>query len=292
MSKPQQQQQRVVTAVTISLSAQMKMALHATKHGMSNCQIHGIVLGSTTTTTSSAPSSTSSASSVSVVVTDVVPVCHEVPTKPIVDSALRLVDAHLRLSSTTATATTRIIGWYTANDNTNADKEEEDDDDEEEGVPNPSACKIASSIAAATTATTNDNDDTTTLLLLLSTNRLVHCIKNDHNGLPICTVYITGSSSSTPFTQKVNDTLVTTTTMTTKEKEEDGVTKCNNINNNNNSIAQAIEQQLNSIILTSSTTSNNKSNDGGYIFDFVDHLNNHILGEDWITNGIVDTMFF
>ena len=126
MSKPQQQQQRVVTAVTISLSAQMKMALHATKHGMSNCQVHGIVLGSTTTTTSSAPSSTSTASSVSVVVTDVVPVCHEVPTKPIVDSALRLVDAHLRLSSTTAaTATTRIIGWYTANDNTNAEKEEE-----------------------------------------------------------------------------------------------------------------------------------------------------------------------
>jgi ABC-type Zn uptake system ZnuABC Zn-binding protein ZnuA len=83
--------------------------------------------------------------------------------------------------------------------------------------------------------------------------------------------------------------MVLVNVLTTKE-EEDG-TKCNYINNNyNTSIAQAIERQLNTITNNTSTSNSNNTsnNDGGYnIYDFVDHLNNHILGEDWITNGSI-----
>jgi hypothetical protein len=70
--------------ISISLAAQVKMALHATKHGLSENQVHGIVLGRTVNSGGG-----DGGTSVAVSVTDVVPVCHEAPTKPIVDMALR-----------------------------------------------------------------------------------------------------------------------------------------------------------------------------------------------------------
>ena len=72
--------------ISLSLKSQIKMALHATKYGYST-PIHGIVLGK---------SSNSDDDGSSLEVLDVVPVCHEVPTKPIVDMALRLTDAYLQ----------------------------------------------------------------------------------------------------------------------------------------------------------------------------------------------------
>ena len=42
---------------------------------------------------------------------DAIPVCHEVPTRPVVNTSLRLVDIHLNDGEK------KIIGWYTANSN-------------------------------------------------------------------------------------------------------------------------------------------------------------------------------
>ena len=60
--------------MVISLAAQVKMALHATKHGLSDNQVHGIVLGRTA-------NSDDGDGGDGWRVTDVVPVCHEAPTK-------------------------------------------------------------------------------------------------------------------------------------------------------------------------------------------------------------------
>jgi hypothetical protein len=69
------------------------MALHSARHGTS--PIHGILIGHRTPT--------------SLGITDVLPVCHEVPTRPLVNTALRLADIYLGETKE------EILGWYTAN---------------------------------------------------------------------------------------------------------------------------------------------------------------------------------
>lgn len=84
-----------MTTVILSPLAQTKMALHSARHGFS--PIHGILIGHRSRS--------------SLEVTDAIPVCHEVPTRPVVNTSLRLVDIHLKDGEN------KIIGWYTANSN-------------------------------------------------------------------------------------------------------------------------------------------------------------------------------
>eukprot|EP00984_Skeletonema_dohrnii_P022259 scaffold11391_cov88-Skeletonema_dohrnii-CCMP3373.AAC.1 len=100
--------------ISVSSLAETKMALHSAKHGLSN-PIHGIVIGKRSGDDNNA-----------LEIVDAIPVCHEVPTKPIVDMALRFVDAHLQQQGDDDLT---IIGWYTSNASTL-------DDD----TPNLSAC--------------------------------------------------------------------------------------------------------------------------------------------------------
>jgi hypothetical protein len=280
--------------ISISFTAQVKMALHATKHGLSDNQVHGIVLGR------SVKNGGGDGASVAVAVTDVVPVCHEAPTKPIVDMALRLVDAHLSQSrsssslsssspSSSSAGGARILGWYTANANANADTRGGDGETE---TPNPSACRIASSVAECGGNDGNYGEDF--ILLLVSTSRLVNCVKSLHRAtseddpkeprrclLPICTAFERSSRPGGAFAQRVNDGCVTTTTTTattggpsskatSDEGAEDGCARA---------LAEAVARQL-----------GYDKDDGGYVYDFVDHLEDFESGEDWIENGLVNSL--
>ena len=160
------------STISISTVAQTKMALHSIKHGFSN-PIHGIVLGK------------AEGSSLNIV--DAVPVCHEVPTKPIVDMSLRLTDAYLQQQKPGV----KIVGWYTANANASTNEDE---------LPNGSACKIASSMAECCS---DDNEQF--VLLLISTSKLVDYSTTKTT---ICTVY--EKDTRRAFTQKVDDSRVKT----------------------------------------------------------------------------------
>lgn len=195
--------------------------------------------------------------------TDVVPVCHEVPTKPTIDMALRLVDVHLSQRKNVLDSeggAVRIVGWYTANANAN-----NGDNDE---LPNPSACKIVSSIAECSNDESKDF-----VLLLVSTSRLVKCIEGHTTTdcLPICTVFeksCTGGVGGTgAFTQKVDDTSITTAGVV-------GSTRGTHL------IARAMERQINTNV-----------GDGGFVYDYIDHLEDYVQGGDWIENGLVDATF-
>jgi hypothetical protein len=259
----------------IDLAAQVKMALHATKHGLSDNQVHGIVLGRTV-------NSDDGDGGDGWRVTDVVPVCHEAPTKPIVDMALRLVDAHLSQSrSPPSEGGVRILGWYTANANANCDADAGGGDGETE-TPNPSACRIASSVAEC-----RENDDgydrDDFVLLLVSTSRLVNCVESLHRAttkegdpkeprrrsLPICTVFERSSRPGGAFAQRVDEGCVTTST--SDGGTEDGCARA---------LAEAVARQL-----------GYDKDDGGYVYDFVDHLEDYESGEDWIENGLVNSLF-
>ena len=261
----------------IDLAAQVKMALHATKHGLSDNQVHGIVLGRTVNSGGG-----DGGTSVAVSVTDVVPVCHEAPTKPIVDMALRLVDAHLSQSrSPPSEGGVRILGWYTANANANCDADAGGGDDETE-TPNPSACRIASSVAECGGNDDGDDGDGF-VLLLVSTSRLVNCVESLHRAttneddpkeprrrsLPICTVFERSSRPGGAFAQRVDDGCVTTST--SDGGTEDGCARA---------LAEAVARQL-----------GYDKDDGGYVYDFVDHLEDYKSGEDWIENGLVNSLF-
>ncbi len=235
---------------TISRLAQMKMAMHATRHGLSN-PIHGIVLGKVIDGDST------------VQVVDVVPVCHEVPTKPIVDMALRLTDAHLSSSSSSSTDDdssnlegVQIIGWYTANANASILPIDESKDE----LPNAPACRIASSMAECDA---DGSDDV--VLLLLSTSQLVKCINGGGDCLPVCHVYQRDKSRA--FTQRV---------------AKDGVTSTGNLKSD--PLSKAIEEQLGA---NGMRKGGGNVATGKVICDYVDHLENHGDG-DWIENRMVD----
>ena len=87
---------RKMTAVEISRDAHAKVMLHLAKHP-SNV-IHGILVGTYTNKDDSNQ----------LEINDVYPVCHSVPTKPLLDFAFKLADANLSSPST-------IVGWYSAN---------------------------------------------------------------------------------------------------------------------------------------------------------------------------------
>jgi len=242
--------------IALSVTAQTKMALHSAKHGFSN-PIHGIVLGRNTADGGK-----------NLQVVDVVPVCHEVPTKPIVDMALRLTDAYLHLHQKKGMlGGVKIVGWYTANS-----------DGEDGGeLPNPSACRIASSVAEnINTNNEEGNAGGDCVLLLVFTSRLVNRIKDvaDASSLPICAVF--EKDRSRMFTQKVDDSRITTTTTHTDvaasvDRTRDVISKAMQRYLSNSSADRDDATCLNSIAM----------------YDFVDHLTD-CRDVDWIENRSVN----
>ena len=96
--------------VVVSPLALTSMLLHSAKHGTTS--VHGILIGTF--------------SPDAVKVTSAIPVCHEAPTKPLIDTALSLVEGG-------------VVGWYTAPERL---------EDERPGAP---ALRIVASLAASNT---------------------------------------------------------------------------------------------------------------------------------------------
>ena len=161
------------SSISLSTVSQGKMALHAAKHG--HGPIHGILIG----TRSSSPTSPASLE-----VTDAVPVCHEDPTKPIVDMSLRLVDGHLSIKNDG----TRIVGWYSANSNAGDDG------------PSPSARRVASCLSA------EEAEGGGCVLLAVSAGRVAACLAGGGPG-PICDAYEADAKSGA-YTRLVDGTRI------------------------------------------------------------------------------------
>lgn len=117
--------------VVVSPLALTTMLLHAAKHGTSS--VHGILVGSF--------------GGGSVRVTSAVPVCHEAPTKPLVDTSLSLVEGI-------------VVGWYTS---------PELFQEERPGAP---ALRIAASLAASSA-------DGEPILIVLQNQAVAECLQGD-----------------------------------------------------------------------------------------------------------------
>ncbi len=102
--------------ITFSPCSHAKMMTHAARHPRNT--VNGILLGKYEAN--------------KLVITDVTPVCHSIPTKPLLDMALRLSEAYCVSNESNC----EIVGWYTA-------PEKNVDDG-----PGPVALKIVSSMAA------------------------------------------------------------------------------------------------------------------------------------------------
>lgn len=167
--------------ISMSALAETKMALHSAKHGFSN-PIHGIVLGKK-----------SGDDDDLLEIVDVIPVCHEVPTKPIVDMALRLADAHLQQQQqgTDNDNNLTIIGWYTSNASTSDDE-----------TPNSSACRIAASMSD-----NGDEGDNFILVLVTTSGILAAVSKDSSSDSSLCRVFQKDIKTKT-FSQEVDSSLI------------------------------------------------------------------------------------
>ena len=171
--------------ISMSALADTKMILHATKNGFSN-PIHGIIIGK----------KSSSGGDSLLEIVDAIPVCHEVPTKPIVDMALRLCDAHF-LQTQCSDNDLAIIGWYTSNASTSDDE-----------LPNPSACRIASSMSD-----NGEEGDPNFILVLVTTTGIVAAVSKDSedstttSSAAACRVFLKDTKTNT-FSQEVDSSLI------------------------------------------------------------------------------------
>ncbi len=166
------------TQISVSSLAETKMALHSAKHGFSS-PIHGIVVGK------------KSDGNDVVEIVDAIPVCHEVPTKPIVDMALRLVDAHLQQQGEKDLT---IIGWYTSNASTLEDE-----------APNSSACRIASSMSD----NCQEGGDNFILVMITTSGLLAAVSKDSDSSLsPLCRVFQKDAKTKT-FSYEVDSSCIT-----------------------------------------------------------------------------------
>lgn len=128
-------------SVVVSPSALVSMMLHAARHGTT--AVHGILLGTFDDD--------------KVTVTSAIPVCHEAPTKPLVDTALSLVVA-------AAADETSIVGWYTAPERVSDVR------------PGTAALRIVSSLASG-----NKNQGEP-VLCVLQNESLAKCLKGSSEG--------------------------------------------------------------------------------------------------------------
>ncbi|KAL3799931.1 hypothetical protein HJC23_007404 [Cyclotella cryptica] len=220
------------------------MALHSARHGFSN-PIHGILLGQR--------------SAALLQVTDVLPVCHEVPTKPIVDMALRFADIYVQQTKETV----EIVGWYTANANVTSS--------EKEALPNVSACRVVSSMAEQI-----NNNEGLVLVLLSSIGVCSTFGEKEQEGkspTPLFTVFEKDGKTRT-FTQNVDASRVVTKESTKGE------------------VSDAILQALTRMSKFSSEYDEPTTAGELIIYDFVDHITDFEKREDldeknWIENKAV-----
>ena len=126
--------------VVVSPLALTTMLVHAGRNGAA-C-VHGILVGTFSADT--------------VRVTGAIPVCHEAPTKPLVDTALNLVDGV-------------VVGWYTAPERLQ---------DEKPGAP---ALRIAASLAA--------NTQGEPVLMVLQSEAVAECLGGDTTKTEVVKVY-------------------------------------------------------------------------------------------------------
>ena len=89
-------------SVSVSAVAHTKMILHAFRNPHS--QVHGALIGSFDKQSTDGPPVLQ--------VSDAIPVFHSSPTKPILDMALRLIEAQV----SGCTESVGIVGWYSANE--------------------------------------------------------------------------------------------------------------------------------------------------------------------------------
>ena len=121
------------TSILLSPEAFVAMLLHAAQNGTT--VVHGILIGRFLGD--------------EVTITKAVPVCHETPTKPLVETALALA---------AASTDDDIVGWYTAPEKL------------EDHTPGPTALRIAANLAT---------DKKDSVLLLLSNEGIGQCIRGD-----------------------------------------------------------------------------------------------------------------
>jgi hypothetical protein len=156
------------TAVSVRIEPEVLalMVGHATSH--STTTIHGILVGTTTRTTTSKNRMT---------ITDAYPICHETPTKVLVETSLSLVQSKLEESSNNHDnrSSQNIVGWYTA---------------PELGGDNAKPSPVVLRIVASLAALKDDNTSQQPVLLVLNNDSLVKVIQGQLESLdPVVTVY-------------------------------------------------------------------------------------------------------
>ena len=112
--------------VVVGPMAHTKMLLHACQNPYT--QVHGALLGSFETRSSGGGGP-------ELTITDAIPVFHSSPTKPLLDMALQLIEAHTTNSSSGGGG--GVVGWYSANERLG-------DDDR----PGQAALRVVGGIAA------------------------------------------------------------------------------------------------------------------------------------------------
>ena len=127
------------TNTLLSPEAFVAMLLHAAQNGTT--VVHGILIGRF--------------SSDNVTITKAIPVCHETPTKPLVETALALA---------AASTDDDIVGWYTAPEKLT------------DYTPGPTALRIAANLA------TDKNDS---VLLIISNEGIGQCLRGDKATVPV-----------------------------------------------------------------------------------------------------------
>mmetsp|Transcript_38648 Transcript_38648/g.54401 ORF Transcript_38648/g.54401 Transcript_38648/m.54401 type:complete len:204 (+) Transcript_38648:17-628(+) len=124
-------------STTVSAEAFCSMALHAAQNPTT--VVHGLLIGKFEQATT-------------VQVSKAVPVCHETPTQPLIETAIALADASMDSDEA-------IVGWYTAPENVSA-----------ECTPGPVALRIAASLETA---------DGEPVLMLIDNVALALCLKGE-----------------------------------------------------------------------------------------------------------------
>lgn len=142
-------------SVIISPEVFALMAAHAASHPTT--AIHGVLIGNRNSSTNK------------VDVTDAFPICHENPTKPLVETALALVQSNLEGQQQKDTdKKSCIVGWYTAPELLYEKK------------PGPVALRIVAGLAAAASSENNDSSSSSSsgepVLLVLNNEVIVNLL--------------------------------------------------------------------------------------------------------------------
>jgi len=190
----------------MSTLALVQMSLHASKFGGptsgSREHVHGVLVGRTDKTDDGGTN---------LLVTRAFPVCREVPTKPLVDTSLRLVEAHLDAIGS-VDGEERIVGWYTA-DNDGGDAIAPDMKEGEDSTTTAPHCTSAARIvsAMASSAAQTPPPSTDPVLLVVSTRGLVGSLQGSDSGAssPLCAVYQRDAQSKSKgaYTRKIVPTI-------------------------------------------------------------------------------------